>query len=46
MYEVFLLVACPLGVGVALIFIADWLKRKRDYEFLQGLDEIINHKDE
>ena len=31
-------------IGVGLIFLADYLKRRRDDEFLGALNEIINGK--
>lgn len=31
-------------IGVALIFLADFLKRRRDRDFLCALNQIINKK--
>lgn len=45
MVEFFVLFGCPIVVGVCLILFSDFLKRRRDDEFLYALDQIINKKD-
>ena len=43
--DILILFCFPLIFGVALIWFADFLKRRRDFDFLCGLNEIINKKD-
>ena len=42
MVDFLVLIGCPIIVGVCLIFLADYLKRRRIDEFLGALNEIIN----
>lgn len=43
--DILILFGFPLIVGVLLIWFADYLKQRRDDEFLYALDQIINKKD-
>ena len=43
--DIIIVLGFPSAIGVGLIFLADFLKRRRNDEFLYALDHIINKKD-
>lgn len=42
--DIIIVLCFPLVIGVGLIFLADFLKRRRDRDFLYALNQIINKK--
>ena len=43
--DILILFGFPLIVGMLLIWFSDFMKQRRDDEFLYALDQIINKKD-